>query len=125
MPVMFHAGEDVGCRASELAEIAHEFPGVRFNFAHCRPMDEMAKVIADCPNVWTDTAYMSIADFPKLRDYDWRGRLMFGTDLPVWQAHEKIGLTARYRECVRAFRAIGRDTESSCAFRDFVRNCAG
>jgi predicted TIM-barrel fold metal-dependent hydrolase len=107
LPVMIHAGEDVGCRPLELAEIAHEFPSVHFNFAHCRPMDEMAKVIADCPNVWTDTAYMSLEDFSTLHDYDWHGRLMFGTDLPVWQAHEKIDLTMRYREYVRAFAAVG------------------
>ena len=105
--MVFNAGLDIGCRPSELAEIAHEFPSVHFNFAHCRPMDEMAKAIADCPNVWTDTAYMSLADFPRLCDYDWHGRLMFGTDLPVWQAHEKIDLTMRYREYVRAFAAVG------------------
>ena len=121
LPVMFHAGEDVGCRPSKLAEVAHAFPTVRFNFAHCRPIDEMAKVIADFPNVWTDTAYMSITDFPKLRDYDWHGRLMFGTDLPAWQAHEKVGLTARYREYVRAFYKIGHEKSAVVAFQRFLQ----
>ncbi len=83
-------------------------------------MDEMAKVIADCPNVWTDTAYMAIGEFPKLCDYDWHGRLMFGTDVPVWQANEKVGLTNRYREYVRAFRETGLEAASSAAFRNFV-----
>ena len=54
-----------------------------------------------------DAAYMSLEDFSNLHDYDWHGRLMFGTDLPVWQAHEKIDLTMRYREYVRAFAAVG------------------
>ena len=120
LPVMFHAGPGVGCRPSELAKLACEFPSIRFNFAHCRPMDEMAKVIADYPNVWTDTAYMAFDEFPKLRDYDWHGRLLFGTDLPVWQAHENCGLTARYREYVRAFRATGLEAESDGAFRNFL-----
>lgn len=120
LPVMFHAGEDVGCRPAKLAKVAQEFSGVRFNFAHCRPMDEMAKVIADCPNVWTDTAYMAIGEFPKLCDYDWHGRLMFGTDLPVWQANERVGLTKRYREYLRAFREAGLEAEANAAFRDFV-----
>ncbi len=120
LPVMFHAGEDVGCRPSKLAKIAREFPNVRFTFAHCRPMDEMAKVIADCSNVWTDTAYMAIDDFQRLRDYDWHGRLMFGTDLPVWQANEKVGLTNRYREYVLAFRKTGFEEVSGAAFRNFV-----
>lgn len=120
LPVMFHAGPGVGCRPSELAKLACEFPSIRFNFAHCRPMGEMAKVIADCPNVWTDTAYMAFDEFPRLRDYDWHDRLMFGTDLPVWQAHENCGLTARYRECARAFRSTGLVAESDVAFRNFV-----
>lgn len=123
LPVMFHAGEDAGCRPSKLAKFAREFPNVRFNFAHCRPMEEMAKVVADCPNVWTDTAYMAIDEFPKLHDYDWHGRLMFGTDLPVWQANEKVGLTKRYREYLQAFRETGLEAASSAAFRNFV--CAG
>ena len=120
LPVMFHAGPVAGCRPLELAEVANEFPNVRFNFVHCRPMDEMAKVIADYPNVWTDTAYMAFDEFPKFRDYDWHGRLMFGTDLPVWQAHENCGLTERYREYVQTFRATGLERPADAAFRGFV-----
>lgn len=117
---MFHAGLVVGCRPLKLAKFAHEFPTLRFNFAHCRPMGEMAKVIADCPNVWTDTAYMAFDEFPRLRDYDWHDRLMFGTDLPVWQSHDDVGLTKRYREYVCAFRAAGLEDASNVAFHDFV-----
>ena len=120
LSVMFHAAEDLASRPSKLAKVAREFPNVRFNFAHCRPMDEMAKVIAECQNVWTDTAYMAIGDFQQLRDYDWHGRLMFGTDLPVWQAKEKVGLTERYREYVQAFRETGFEAASSEAFGNFV-----
>lgn len=120
LPAMFHAGEDDACRPSKLAKVAREFPNVRFDFAHCRPMDEVAKVIADCPNVWTDTAYMAIDEFQRLRDSDWHGRLMFGTDLPVWQSHEKVGLTKRYREYVRAFRETGLEAASNAAFHDFM-----
>ena len=90
LPVMFHAGEDACCRPSKLAKVAREFPNVRFNFAHCRPMEEMAKVIAGCLNVWTDTAYMAIDEFPKLRDY------------------------------VRAFRETGLEAAADAAFRKFV-----
>ena len=119
-PVMFHAGLNEGTRPLELAKVAREFPSVRFNFAHCRPMDEMAKVMADCPNVWTDTAYLAFDEFPKLRDYDWHGRLMFGTDLPVWQSHEDVSLTKRYREYVRVFGATGWGKRSCNAFRRFL-----
>lgn len=120
LPVMFHSGLNVGSRPSDLARLAHEFPQVRFNFAHCRPMDEMAKVISDCPNVWTDTAYMAIEDFSKLSDYDWHGRLMFGTDLPVWQAYEPISLTSRYREYVNVFNDIGFVKSAESAFYNYL-----
>ena len=121
LPVMFHAGPVAGCCPSELSKLACDFPSSHFNFAHCRPMDEMAKVIADNPNVWTDTAYMAFDEFPKLRDYDWHGRLMFGTDLPVWQAHENCGLTERCREYVRAFRATRLEEDAGKAFRKFCQ----
>ena len=125
LPVMFHAGLNEGSRPKELAEIACNFTSVNFNFAHCRPMDEMAKVIADCPNVWTDTAYIPYEFFPKLLDYDWHGRLMFGTDLPVWLAHENIGVTKRYREYVQAFSTTGLLMVSCAAFRGYLRPFCG
>ena len=121
LPVMFHGGLSDGCRPLEMAKIAQLHPTIRFNFAHCRPMGEMAKVIADCSNVWTDTAYMPYEDFQKLLDYDWHGRLMFGTDLPVWQAYNPHGLTRQYREYVRAFSAIGLATASGNAFYDYLK----
>ena len=45
---------------------------------------------------------------------------IFGTDLPVWQAHDDCGLTERYREYAQAFRATGLEVESDAAFRGFV-----
>ena len=47
----------------------------------------------------------------------WYGRLMFGTDLPVWQAHEDDGLTEWYWEYVRAFWATGLEAKTDVAFR--------
>ena len=120
LSVMFHAGPNDWSCPLKLAKIAQKHPAIRFNFAHCRPMDEMAKVISDCPNVWTDTAYMPLEDFPKLCDYDWHGRLMFGTDLPVWQAHNLNGLTGQYRAYVQALNLSGLSEASYAAFREYL-----
>lgn len=120
LPVMLHSGSKIGCPPSKMAWLAHSFPAIRFNFAHCRPIEEMAKLMEDCPNVWTDTAYMPLDDFQKLTDYDWHGRLMFGTDLPVWQSYEKVSLTARYREYADAFRATGLEAFTKQAFCEFI-----
>ena len=64
---------------------------------------------------------MALDELPKLSGYDWHGRLMFGTDLPVWQAHENCGITERYRECAQGFRATGLAKCARMAFRDFCK----
>ena len=40
---------------------------------------------------------MYLGDLSELRDYNWHGRFVFGSDLPVWQAGDETGLTSRYR----------------------------
>lgn len=120
LPVMFHSDQSEWSHPLKLAKLAREFPSIRFNFAHCRPMDEMAKVIAECPNVWTDTAYMAFDEFQRLRDHDWHGRLMFGSDLPIWQAHENSGLTMRYRKSIQRFYSIWRFDMPDFAFRKYL-----
>lgn len=50
---------------------------------------------------------------------------MFGTDLPVWQAHENCGLTRRYRAYAEAFRAAGLERSADAAFRGFVAGAKG
>lgn len=120
LPVQFHSGLDEPCSPRALAAYAREFPMVRFDFAHCRPMDEVAEVVAACPNVWTDTAYMDEAHMAKLSSYDWHNRLMFGSDLPVWQAYEDVSLTKRYREMVRCFLRTGLAKSADIAFNKFL-----
>ena len=110
--VQFHSGDLDGARPRQLAEIAKAYPRIKFIFAHCQPTDEMAEIVRKYANVWTDTAYMSINDFAKLKNYEWQGRLLFGTDLPVWQAREKCGLTERYRQYLSAWRRVGIESHS-------------
>lgn len=97
LPVQFHTGDDNGCRPLELVQLAKDFPSIRFDFAHCRLPGQSEVALAECSNVYVDTAFFD-GDFSKLRDFDWHGRLMYGSDLPVWQAHRDIALTPFYRE---------------------------
>ena len=50
---------------------------------------------------------------------------MFGTDLPVWQAHEDCSLTRRYRAYAEAFRAAGLERSADAAFRGFAAEAKG
>ena len=56
--VQFHCGEMDGCWPGELTKWAELFTTVNFDFAHCRPMAEMAHVVATHTNVFTDCSYM-------------------------------------------------------------------
>ena len=120
LPVQFHSGTDDFCSPRALAKFAQEFPAVRFDFAHCRPTDEMADVVAACPNVWTDTAFMDANGMRKLSRYDWHGRLMFGSDVPTWQARGEVSLTRRLRELLDDFERTGLEEESNRAFAMFM-----
>ena len=96
-----------------------------YYLGHCRPIKGMAEVIGACPNVWTDTAYMPFDEFDTLNNYNWHGRLMFGTDIPVWQAHESTGLTRKYRDYMSAIAATGLERHTEEAFRNFVQPMIG
>jgi len=118
--VQFHCDGSEGCKASQLEEVARMFPSIHFDFAHCRPMCDLARIVSECENVWTDTAYMGIESMSKLPDYDWHGRLMFGTDLPVWQAKENVNLTRRYRSMLAKFNDTGLRGSSDDAFMSYL-----
>ena len=98
---------------------------LRFDFAHCRPVHEMAEVVASCENVWTDTAYFSPNEFTILDHHDWYGRVMFGSDLPVWQSREQCNLTSRYRAGMKKWNEMFTERSSFDAFAGFTgqRTC--
>ncbi len=120
LPVMFHSGKSEEASPVQLARIAEKFPQVNFNFAHCNQMDEMARVVAGCENVWTDTAYLPFEEFERLNDFDWRDRLMFGTDLPVWQAYSDVSLTKNYRRYCNRMRVVKSDSVN--AFNSYLNH---
>ena len=118
-PVQFHTGEDEGMRPVDLAKWAERFPTVNFDFAHCRPMSEMAKVIATHENVFTDCSYMPTELMADLKDFNWRGRLMFGSDFPAYHTHEEMGFSRMYRTIMDGWRSTGLDAEG--AFLRFMK----
>lgn len=119
-PVQFHCGEMDGCWPGELAKWAELFPTVNFDFAHCRPMPEMAQVIATHENVFTDCSYMEPTLMSHITEYDWHGRLMFGSDFPACHEYKDIGFTKRYREVLAIWKATGCD--SSGAWEKFLHS---
>ena len=105
LAVQMHSGGK-NCMPLELAKWAEKFPTVRFDFAHCCPIDDMAKVVAEHPNVWTDCGLWQNNDWRRLGDYDWHGRLMFGSDFPAYHARFAGGFTDIYRELLNRFDSL-------------------
>lgn len=116
--VQFHTGDDNGCRPVELIRLAKDYPTIHFDFAHCRIPEQSARAIAECPNVYVDTAYHE-TDFSELRNYDWQDRLMYGSDLPVWQSHQDVKLTSYYRKNVLGYYQTFND--GGQVFHDFLK----
>ena len=118
LPVQFHAGPMNGCRPVDLAVWAEEFPNVNFDLAHARPMNEMAKVVSSHENIFTDMAYMPFPEF--FVDYEWKNRLMFGSDFPAYHMTDSRMFSVSYRERCRANLEIIRLCNN--AFYNFL-NC--
>ena len=83
VPVQFHSGEDAGCSPHEILPFAYRHPNLRIDFAHCRPYKEMIECLKDCPNLFTDTAFMPAEYYPELVTAGVESQVMFGTDLPI------------------------------------------
>lgn len=83
VPVQFHTGEDKGCYPHELLPFVKRHPKLRVDFAHCRPFRETINCLKECPNLFTDTAFLLPEHYPELVAAGVEDRVMFGTDLPI------------------------------------------
>ena len=83
VPVQFHSGEDEGCYPHEILPFAKRHPKLRIDFAHCRPYKEMIQCLKECPNLFTDTAFMPPEYYAELVAAGVESQVMFGTDLPI------------------------------------------
>ena len=83
VPVQFHTGEDKGCYPHELLPFVKRHPQLKVDFAHCRPYQETINCLKECPNLFTDTAFMPPEYYPEFVAASVDDRVMFGTDLPI------------------------------------------
>ncbi len=86
LPVQFHAGEDAGCRPRELLPFVRRHPGLRADFAHCRPCGEAIRCLREWPPLFADTSFMAPELYPQFVAAGVADRLMFGTDFPAHAA---------------------------------------
>lgn len=114
VPVQFHSGEDIGCFPHELLSFAKRHPKLRIDFAHCRPYREMIECLQECPNLFTDTAFLLPEHYPELVAAGVESQVLFGSDLPIqggfysWKSVDVYtALTAFYQDELDAVRSAG------------------
>ena len=126
VPVQFHSGEGDGCYPHELLPFVKRHPKLRVDFAHCRPCKEMIECLKECPNLFTDTAFMLPEHYPVLVSAGVERQVLFGTDLPIqagfypWSSEDAgAALEDFYRKELDAVRAAGYSEEVMS--RNFMR----
>ena len=130
VPVQFHSGEDAGCYPHELLPFAKRHPKLRIDFAHCRPYKEMIECLKECPNLFTDTAFMPAEYYPELVAAGVEPQVLFGTDLPIqggfyeWANADVVkSLEHFYRKELSAVRDVGySEAVMSGNFGRFIKN---
>ena len=83
VPVLFHTGEYIECKASVFMNVCKQNDDLTFVLAHGRPVDETIEVLASCPNVYVDTAFMPALHVKLLTESGFASRVLLGTDAPI------------------------------------------
>ena len=122
VPVQFHTGEDKGCYPHELLPFAKRHPRLRIDFAHCRPVRETIDCLKDCPNLFTDTAFLLPEHYPELVAAGVEDRVMFGTDLPIQAGFYEGTIDELYRNDLEGALEYGySEAVMSGNFRRFLK----
>lgn len=100
-PVQIHTGlNDNGVinTIGEYLAYCRRFPELFIDLAHGKPHEDVHAALAELPNVFVDTAFVSSETVKAWLDagVDER-RIMFGTDIPAPQRYKKISLSAYVR----------------------------
>lgn len=120
IPLQLHTGENTGCYPHDYVPFVKKHPGLKVDFAHCRPGQETVDAMKEYPNLYTDTAFMPPDRLEMLEKNGVIDRVMFGTDLPVMQRFYDVQLTAYYRKVLKDFEAAASKEVMSLNFKKFL-----
>ena len=122
LPVMLHTGEHEVCRAGAYMKICRDFHDVRIILAHGRPIDECIAVMKECPNAWTDTAFMPVSSIIMLKDNGLLSRVLWGSDFPVMRYYYEIPATEYYMKSIdEAKNILGNENFSLITHDNFMK----
>ena len=107
LPVLLHTGEHEICRAGVYRKICCEFHDVKIILAHGRPISETVEIMKECPNVYTDTAFMPKINIKIIKNAGLIQRILFGSDFPVMQYFFKTPRRQYYRKRLKICEELG------------------
>ena len=85
LPILIHTGADDCCHAGRFEKLIAEHLDVSFILAHGQPLEETITLMKQYPNVFADSAFMSVEDMGKILDEKLSGKLLWGTDMMMPQ----------------------------------------
>lgn len=87
MPLLVHTALDKYSSIEELGKIAKKYPSISFIAAHLQLCDENKEtalaVLKENPNIFADTAWVSLKDSKKVLREIGINKICFGTDNPI------------------------------------------
>lgn len=106
-PVQIHTGindKGISNTINEYVPYCQRFPELPVDLAHGKPPEDVPKVLAELPNVYVDTAFVSRQTVKAwLNAGADERRIMFGSDIPAPQRYANISLSAYLRREGRRF----------------------
>lgn len=125
VPLLIHTGQKTISHAWLFADLIKRNCDITFVLAHGRPCEEAISVLADCGNVFVDTAFMPLSDMKRFVESGFANHMLFGTDLPINELFYKDMCSADYiKSCIHDARlAFGDDSDtflSRCIYRKNV-----
>ena len=126
LPLQIHAGEDAGCRPSDLLPFFLRHSGLRADLSHCRPLDDAIRTLKECPWLFADTAFLPPEHYAALTAAGVADRVMFGTDFPTHLSYYEGTAEELYRNDIEGAREYGySEAVMSGNFRRFLAGTSG
>lgn len=119
--IMVHTGENLMCTANDFLPICKAFPEVPLLLAHGRPQSQISSALAQCQNLYVDTAFMPHAQLRELLQQGFASRILFGTDTPIPRFYLHSSLPRHLRSRIRQSRRLAANGWPKVAYENACR----
>jgi predicted TIM-barrel fold metal-dependent hydrolase len=83
LPVLIHTGPDKMDEAALFSAFFGHYPRARFILSHARPLDQALSLMTEHPNVYCDTAFVSLGSIRRITACGLAAKIVPGSDFPI------------------------------------------